>query len=124
MGNYMTLKPPKLGKNLIVDKSLCLGAEGAHRPAVAHTDPGLHPACQKRLMDSYGTCRTVPRSCPTTRGPEPALTADLIAGTLHTALAAVDGGAPFDTVTERTLVLVRRCLTPLRSMVQAPEDGH
>ncbi|MFK4687174.1 hypothetical protein RKD22_000109 [Streptomyces pristinaespiralis] len=87
-------------------------------------DAGLHPACQKRLMDSIWNMSNLPRSCPTTRGPEPALTADLIAGMLHTALAAVDGGAPPDTVTERTLVLVRRCLTPLGSMVQAPEDGH
>jgi hypothetical protein len=43
---------------------------------------------------------------------------------LHAALAAVDGGAPLDTVTERTLVLVRRCLVPLGSTVDAPKDGH
>ncbi|WP_232839390.1 hypothetical protein [Streptomyces triticisoli] len=43
---------------------------------------------------------------------------------LHTALAAVDGGAPLDAVTERTLVLVRRCLVPLGSTVDAPKGGH
>lgn len=43
--------------------------------------------------------------------PEPALTADLIAGMLHTALAAVENGTALETVTRRTLALVRRCLT-------------
>ncbi|MFE0534391.1 TetR/AcrR family transcriptional regulator [Streptomyces nigra] len=85
-------------------ESLRLGAEGAHRPAAALMSAGLPPACQERLM----AVREL-------GAPEPALTADLIAGMLHTALAAVEGGAPLDTVTERTLDLVRRCL--------APQDG-
>lgn len=50
--------------------------------------------------------------------PEPALTADLVAGMLHTALAAVEHGTPLDTVTERTLTLVRRCLTPTGGTVR------
>ncbi|GAA2447836.1 hypothetical protein [Streptomyces macrosporus] len=50
--------------------------------------------------------------------------AGLIAGVLNTALAVVDGGAPLHAVAERTLVLVRRCLAPLGSMVHAPEEGH
>jgi AcrR family transcriptional regulator len=36
-----------------VRESLRLAAEGAHRPAVAHTDAGLHPACQKRLLELH-----------------------------------------------------------------------
>lgn len=54
--------------------------------------------------------------------PEPALTADLIAGMLHTALAAVENGATLDTVTKRTLTLVRRCLTPSSCTARAPEE--
>lgn len=55
--------------------------------------------------------------------PDPALTADLIAGMLHTALAAVDRGTPLDTVTERTLALVRRCLSPGDSTVRGTPSG-
>ncbi|GAA2418484.1 hypothetical protein GCM10010420_56220 [Streptomyces glaucosporus] len=50
--------------------------------------------------------------------------AGLIAGMPHRVLAVVDGGAPLHAVAEHTLVLVRRCLAPLGSMVHAPEEGH
>ncbi|WP_281253949.1 hypothetical protein [Streptomyces pini] len=42
----------------------------------------------------------------------------------HTTLTVVDGGAPLHTLAERTLVLVRRCLASLGSMVHAPEEGR
>ncbi|MFI1388626.1 TetR/AcrR family transcriptional regulator [Streptomyces griseoaurantiacus] len=92
-------------------ESLRLGAEGAHRPAAALMNAGLPPACLERLrelhLEQVEPFRAAVRQLGT---PEPALTADLIAGMLHTALAAIDGGAPLDTVTARTLDLVRRCL--------------
>ncbi|SFL33136.1 hypothetical protein SAMN05192584_11716 [Streptomyces pini] len=50
--------------------------------------------------------------------------AGLIAGMPHTTLTVVDGGAPLHTLAERTLVLVRRCLASLGSMVHAPEEGR
>ncbi|MGW5064205.1 hypothetical protein ACWEQ2_44275 [Streptomyces sp. NPDC004096] len=56
--------------------------------------------------------------------PEPALTADLIAGMLHTALTAAEHGTSLDTVTERTLALVRRCLTPTGSTVHRSGAEH
>lgn len=94
-------------------ESLRLGAEGAHRPAAALMSAGLPPECLERLMqlhlEQVEPFRAAVRRIGT---PEPALTADLIAGMLHTALAAVEGGAPLGTVTERTLALVRRCLDP------------
>ena len=55
--------------------------------------------------------------------PEPALTADLIAGMLHTALTAVENGTPLDAVTQRTLALVRRCLTSAAGTARSPEEG-
>ncbi|GAT82255.1 regulatory protein TetR [Streptomyces sp. F-3] len=94
-------------------ESLRLGAEGAHRPAVALMSAGLPPACQERLMELHAEhvepFRTAVRQLGT---PDPVLTADLIAGMLHMALATLERGAPLDTVTERTLTLVRRCLAP------------
>ncbi len=105
-------------------ESLRLGAEGAHRPAVALMNAGLPPACQQRLMelhlDQVEPFRAAVREL---GAPEPALTADLIAGMLHTALAAVENGTPLDTVTRRTLALVRRCLTQAGSTARTPEEG-
>lgn len=92
-------------------ESLRLGAEGAHRPAAALMNAGLPPACEERLMELHLEQVEPFRAAVRQLGvPEPALTADLMAGMLHTALAAVEGGAALETVTERTLVLVRRCL--------------
>ncbi|WTD16098.1 hypothetical protein OH738_04210 [Streptomyces hirsutus] len=106
-------------------ENLRLGVEGAHRPAAALMGAGLPPACQERLMGLHLEQVEPVRAAVRQLGaPEPALTADSIAGMPHTALAAVDGGAPLAMVTERTLVLVRRCLAPLGSMVHAPEEGH
>jgi hypothetical protein len=106
-------------------ESLRLGAEGAHRPAAALMNAGLHPACQQRLMELHLEQVEPFRAAVRQLGaPEPALTADLIAGMLHTALAAVEHGTPLDTVTERTLALVRRCLTPTGSMVHGSGEGH
>ena len=94
-------------------ESLRLGAEGAHRPAAALMGAGLPPECLERLMQLHLEQVEPFRAAVRQIGaPEPALTADLIAGMLHTALAAVEGGAPLGTVTERTLALVRRCLGP------------
>lgn len=103
-------------------ESLRLGAESAHRPAAALMNAGLPPACQERLrelhLEQVEPFRAAVREI---GAPDPALTADLIAGMLHTALAAVDSGAPLDTVTERTLALVRRCLAPADSAGHEPE---
>ncbi|WP_112491049.1 TetR/AcrR family transcriptional regulator [Streptomyces bacillaris] len=104
-------------------QSLRLGADGAHRPAVALMNVGLPPACQQRLMELHLEQVEPFRAAVRELGvPEPALTADLIAGMLHTALAAVDNGTPLDTVTQRTLALVRRCLTPADGTISAPEE--
>ncbi|WP_181802801.1 TetR/AcrR family transcriptional regulator [Streptomyces shenzhenensis] len=106
-------------------ESLRLGAEGAHRPAAVLMSAGLDPACQERLMELHLEQVEPFRAAVRQIGaPEPALTADLIAGMLHTALAAVDRGTPLDTVTERTLTLVRRCLTPADSTAHEPGEGH
>ncbi|GAA1274700.1 TetR/AcrR family transcriptional regulator [Streptomyces aureus] len=106
-------------------ESLRLGAEGAHRPATALMDAGLHPACQQRLMELHAEQVEPFRAAVRQLGvPEPALTADLIAGMLHAALAAVERGTPLDTVTERTLALVRHCLTPTGSTVHRTGAGH
>ncbi|URN11153.1 hypothetical protein LUW77_01670 [Streptomyces radiopugnans] len=56
--------------------------------------------------------------------PDPELTADLIAGMLHTALTAVEHGAPLDAVTDRALELVRRCLSPRRRRGPRPARGR
>ncbi|MGY1454309.1 TetR/AcrR family transcriptional regulator [Streptomyces sp. SS8] len=94
-------------------ESLRLGAEGAHRPAAALMGAGLPPACQERLMELHLEQVEPFRAAVREIGaPDPELTADLIAGMLHTALAAVERGAPLDAVTDRTLALVRRCLSP------------
>ncbi|MEU3073198.1 TetR/AcrR family transcriptional regulator [Streptomyces laurentii] len=104
-------------------ESLRLGAEGAHRPAAALMDAGLPPACLRRLRELHLEQVEPFRAAVRQLGvPEPALTADLIAGMLHTALSAVEQGAPLDTVTERALALVRRCLTPAGSTGR--ETGH
>ncbi|MGW3681746.1 TetR/AcrR family transcriptional regulator [Streptomyces prasinus] len=105
-------------------ESLRLGAEGAHRPAAALMSAGLPPACQERLMELHLEQVEPFRAAVREIGsPDPALTADLIAGMLHTALAAVDRGTPLDTVTERTLALVRRCLSPADSTVRGAPSG-
>ncbi|MFD6033446.1 hypothetical protein ACFWHF_02720 [Streptomyces griseoincarnatus] len=59
-----------------------------------------------------------------TRRPGARATADLIAGMLHTALAAVESGAPLETVTRRTLALVRRCLVAQAGTEETPEGGR
>ncbi|WGD39233.1 hypothetical protein PYS65_03155 [Streptomyces cathayae] len=88
-------------------ESLRLGAEGAHRPAAALMGAGLSAACQERLMELHLEQVEPFRAAVRQLGaPEPALTVDLVAGMLHTALAAVDGGAP------------------LGGTVHAPEDDH
>ncbi|MBT3166994.1 TetR/AcrR family transcriptional regulator [Streptomyces sp. Vc74B-19] len=108
-----TAKGPVERVEAFFRESLRLGAEGAHRPAAALMNAGLPPACQERLVELHLEQVEPFRAAVRELGvPEPALTADLIAGMLHTALAAVDGGAPLDTVTGRTLDLVRRCLGP------------
>ncbi|MGW3553312.1 hypothetical protein ACWDLL_20990 [Streptomyces griseoincarnatus] len=43
---------------------------------------------------------------------------------LHTALAAVESGAPLETVTQRTLALVRRCLVAQDGTEETPEGGR
>ncbi|MBL1286709.1 TetR/AcrR family transcriptional regulator [Streptomyces sp. For3] len=92
-------------------ESLRLGAEGAHRPAAALMNADLHAACKERMMELHREQVAPFRAAVREIGvPDPALTADLIAGMLHTALSAVDQGAPLDNVTERALELVRRCL--------------
>lgn len=94
-------------------ESLRLGAEGAHRPAEVLMGAGLPPACQERLMELHLEQVEPFRASVREIGvPDPSLTADLIAGMLHSALSAVDRGAPLDTVTDHTLELVRRCLSP------------
>lgn len=107
------------------EESLRLGAEGAHRPAAALMNAGLHPTCQQRLMELHLEQVEPFRAAVRQLGvPEPALTADLIAGMLHTALAAVEHGAPLDTVTKRTLALVRRCLAPADSTAHGSRAGR
>ncbi|GAA2933527.1 TetR/AcrR family transcriptional regulator [Streptomyces argenteolus] len=105
-------------------ESLRLGAEGAHRPTAALMSAGLPPAGMERLLELHleqvAPFRDAVREIDV---PEPELTADLIAGMLHTALSAVEHGTPLDTVTERTLALVRRCLTPADSMIHEPKQG-
>ncbi|MFI8093722.1 TetR/AcrR family transcriptional regulator [Streptomyces sp. NPDC086080] len=94
-------------------ESLRLGAEGAHRPAAALMSAGLPPAALERLMELHLEQVEPFRAAVREIGaPDPSLTADLIAGMLHTALNAVEHGAPLGTVTDRTLELVRRCLSP------------
>ncbi|MFJ9715332.1 TetR/AcrR family transcriptional regulator [Streptomyces sp. NPDC101213] len=105
-------------------ESLRLGAEGAHRPAAALMTADLHPACKEWLtalhLEQVAPFRAAVREAGV---PAPELTADLIAGMLHTALTAVDHGTPLDTVTERTLELVRRCLSPAGGTVHADDAG-
>ncbi len=43
---------------------------------------------------------------------------------LHSALAAVESGAPLETVTRRTLALVRRRLVDQNGTEETPEDGR
>ncbi|EDY62565.1 conserved hypothetical protein [Streptomyces pristinaespiralis ATCC 25486] len=109
---------------MIVDKSLRLGAEGAHRTAPAHMDARLHPACQKRLMDSIWnksnrSAQLSENSGPRARAHGGSDRRDAAHGPCRRRRRC---SARY--VTEHTLVLVRRCLTPPGSMVQAPEDGH
>lgn len=106
-------------------ESLRLGAEGAHRPAAALMNAGLPPACLERLMELHREQVEPFRAAVRELGaPEPELTADLIAGMLHTALAAVESGAPLETVTRRTLALVRRCLEARDGTEGTPEGGR
>lgn len=108
-----------------VRESLRLGAEGAHRPAAALVNAGLPPACQERLAELHREQVAPFRAAVRQLGvPEPALTADLVAGMLHSALAAVEHGAPLDTVTARTLTLVRRCLAPTDQPASPPRAAH
>ncbi|CAL9341944.1 hypothetical protein SUDANB106_00294 [Streptomyces sp. enrichment culture] len=106
-------------------ESLRLGAEGAHRPAAALMGAGLPPACQERLMELHLEQVEPFRAAVREIGaPDPELTADLIAGMLHTALlTAVEHGAPLDTVTDRALELVRRCLSPAGGAVRDRREG-
>ncbi|WP_448316910.1 TetR/AcrR family transcriptional regulator [Streptomyces sp. CO7] len=93
-------------------ESLRLGAEGAHRPAAALMGADLPPACRARLMELHLRQVAPFRASVEEIGvPEPELTADLIAGMLHSALSAVERGAPLETVTRRSLALVHRCLS-------------
>lgn len=102
-------------------ESLRLGAEGAHRPAEVLMGAGLPPACQERLMELHLEQVEPFRASVREIGvPDPLLTADLIAGMLHSALSAVDRGAPLDTVTDHTLELVRRCLSPAGTLEDRP----
>ncbi|MFC8841762.1 TetR/AcrR family transcriptional regulator [Streptomyces griseoincarnatus] len=106
-------------------ESLRLGAEGAHRPAAALMNAGLPPACLERLMQLHREQVEPFRAAVRELGaPEPELTADLIAGMLHSALAAVESGAPLETVTRRTLALVRRCLVDQNGTEETPEGGR
>ncbi|NYV75632.1 TetR/AcrR family transcriptional regulator [Streptomyces sp. UH6] len=92
-------------------ESLRLGAEGAHRPAAALMGADLHPACRERLMELHLRQVAPFRAAVRDIGvPDPELTADLIAGMLHSALSAVEQGAPLESVTGRALELVHRCL--------------
>jgi hypothetical protein len=87
-------------------------------------DAGLPPACRQRLTELHLEQVEPFRAAVRELGvPEPALTADLIAGMLHTALTAVENGTPLDAVTQRTLALVRRCLTPAAGTARSPEEG-
>jgi hypothetical protein len=87
-------------------------------------DAGLPPAGQQRLLELHLEQVEPFRAAVRQLGaPEPALTADLVAGMLHTALNAVEHGAPLETVTERTLALVRSCLDPAVGTHPAPEAG-
>ncbi|WP_093663003.1 TetR/AcrR family transcriptional regulator [Streptomyces radiopugnans] len=105
-------------------ESLRLGSEGAHRPAAALMSAGLPPACQERLMELHLEQVEPFRAAVREIGaPGPELTADLIAGMLHTALTAVEHGAPLDAVTDRTLELVRRCLSPAGGAVRDRREG-
>jgi AcrR family transcriptional regulator len=93
-------------------ESLRLGAQGAHRPAAVLMGADLPAACRERLMELHLRQVAPFRAAVREIGvPDPELTADLLAGMLHSALSSVERGAALEAVTGRALELVHRCLS-------------
>ncbi len=88
--------------------SLRLARDGAHRPAAALAAAQLPDECLARLRELHHE-QAAPflRALEELGTPELALTAQLLGGVLEAAMGAIESGASLDSVTERTLALVR-----------------
>jgi len=91
-----------------VRETLRLAHEGAHRAAAALAGTALPDQCRARLAELHreqaGSLLAALRELGV---PEPGLTAQLLGGALRAAMAAIEAGAARDTVTTRTLAVVR-----------------
>lgn len=89
-------------------ETLRLAQDGAHRAAAALVAAPLPGECRARLVELH---REQAAPLLSTLGelgvPEPDLTARLLGGALRAAMEAIEGGAPHQTVSARTLALVR-----------------
>ncbi|MGV8966167.1 MAG: TetR/AcrR family transcriptional regulator [Cellulomonas sp.] len=95
-----------------VRETLRLARDGAHRAAAALAAAPLPDQCRARLAELHREqAAPLLEALQDLDVPEPALTAQLLGGTLRAAMAALDGGAAYDVVTDRTLALVH-AMTP------------
>ncbi len=93
--------------DIYVRETLRLARDGAHRAVAALTAAPLPDQCRARLAELHREQAAPLFEALRDLGvPEPVLTAQLLGGALRAAMAALDAGATFDAVTDRTLALV------------------
>jgi AcrR family transcriptional regulator len=88
--------------------SLRLARDGAHRPAAALQGAQLPEVCRERLRELHHEQAAPFLGALKELGtPDLQLTAQLLGGVLEAAMTAIESGASLETVTARTLTLVR-----------------
>ena len=106
-----------------VRETLRLAAEGAHRPAAALAAAQLPDECLGRLRELHREQAAPFMDALQALGVQQLpLTAQLLSGTLESAMGAIEHGAPLAVVTDLTIALVRAAVGVVTTKPDSPGD--